>query len=50
MIEAVRLFKQYPPKPGIELPEAKVKFSSCVCLCISNERFVVLINQTTSMG
>ena len=28
MIEAVRLFKQHPPKPGAELPEAKVRFSS----------------------
>lgn len=34
MIEAVRLFKQYPPKPGIELPEAKVNFL-LVFVCVT---------------
>lgn len=30
MIESVRLFKQPPPRPGCELPEAKVTSRTCV--------------------
>ena len=34
MIESVRLFKQPPPRPGCELPEAKVSWRDSCLRCI----------------
>lgn len=46
MIESVRLFKQPPPKPGGELPEAKVSRinSFCVAMCDQCETYILVNN------